>query len=203
MTASTSLAADRQRAIRRTSSTARSPLGRGPGDLWVFGYASLIWRPEFEFEEHRAAAVHGWHRGAAHAFAGEPRHARAPGPGVRAGARRLVPRRGLPHRPGACRIRAGPLVGARDAHWRVRPEMAAVPMPEGTVEALGFTLSRRSPNHTGDLAERRADRDPQDRERPLRQHAGIPGRDGALAADLRHPRSRRRAPSRPARAVTR
>lgn len=32
------------------------------GDLWVFGYASLIWRPEFEFSERRAARVHGWHR---------------------------------------------------------------------------------------------------------------------------------------------
>ena len=31
-------------------------------DLWVFGYASLIWRPEFEFIERRAAKVHGWHR---------------------------------------------------------------------------------------------------------------------------------------------
>jgi hypothetical protein len=32
------------------------------GDLWVFGYASLIWRPEFEFTEHRPALVRGWHR---------------------------------------------------------------------------------------------------------------------------------------------
>ena len=28
----------------------------------MFGYASLIWRPEFEAAEHRAAKVHGWHR---------------------------------------------------------------------------------------------------------------------------------------------
>ncbi len=35
---------------------------RQRGDLWVFGYASLIWRPEFEFAERRAARVHGWHR---------------------------------------------------------------------------------------------------------------------------------------------
>ena len=27
----------------------------GQRDLWVFGYASLIWRPEFEADEHRAA----------------------------------------------------------------------------------------------------------------------------------------------------
>ncbi len=31
-------------------------------ELWVFGYASLIWRPEFETAERRPARVHGWHR---------------------------------------------------------------------------------------------------------------------------------------------
>ena len=32
------------------------------GDLWVFGYASLIWKQEFQFTERRPARVHGWHR---------------------------------------------------------------------------------------------------------------------------------------------
>ena len=31
-------------------------------DLWVFGYASLIWRPDFDFSERHATLVHGWHR---------------------------------------------------------------------------------------------------------------------------------------------
>jgi glutathione-specific gamma-glutamylcyclotransferase len=34
----------------------------GHQDLWVFGYASLIWRPEFDATEVRSALVHGWHR---------------------------------------------------------------------------------------------------------------------------------------------
>ena len=34
----------------------------GRDDLWVFGYASLIARPEFDATEHRVAHVHGWHR---------------------------------------------------------------------------------------------------------------------------------------------
>ena len=34
----------------------------GRDDLWVFGYASLIARPEFEATEHRVGHVHGWHR---------------------------------------------------------------------------------------------------------------------------------------------
>ena len=31
-------------------------------ERWIFGYASLIWRPEFDAAEHRNALVHGWHR---------------------------------------------------------------------------------------------------------------------------------------------
>jgi len=34
----------------------------GHGDIWVFGYASLIWRPEFDAAEQRPATVYGWHR---------------------------------------------------------------------------------------------------------------------------------------------
>ena len=32
------------------------------GDLWVFGYGSLMWSPEFRFEERRTGLVHGYHR---------------------------------------------------------------------------------------------------------------------------------------------
>jgi len=32
------------------------------GDLWVFGYGSLMWSPEFAFEERRTGLVHGYHR---------------------------------------------------------------------------------------------------------------------------------------------
>jgi cation transport protein ChaC len=36
---------------------------RCPGqDLWIFGYGSLIWRPEFAFAEQRAASLAGYHR---------------------------------------------------------------------------------------------------------------------------------------------
>lgn len=34
----------------------------GKSDLWVFGYGSLIWRPEFDFIESHIAEVQGYHR---------------------------------------------------------------------------------------------------------------------------------------------
>lgn len=35
------------------------PPGR---DIWVYGYGSLIWRPEFDYVERRHALLHGYHR---------------------------------------------------------------------------------------------------------------------------------------------
>lgn len=32
------------------------------GDIWLYGYGSLLWKPEFEFTESRIATVRGWHR---------------------------------------------------------------------------------------------------------------------------------------------
>jgi cation transport protein ChaC len=125
----------------------------GRRDLWVFGYASLIWRPEFEAAERRPAWVHGWHR---------------------ALQMRSRVNRGTPERPGlvfalisggSCRgfvyrvpkhdaaaelerlwLREMP-TGVYDPAWlRCRT-------PDGPVLALAFTLSRTSPNHTGRISD--------------------------------------------------
>ncbi len=32
------------------------------GGTWIFGYGSLVWRPDFAFAESRAAAIDGWAR---------------------------------------------------------------------------------------------------------------------------------------------
>jgi cation transport protein ChaC len=45
------------------------------GDLWVFGYGSLMWRPGFEYLERRDALVHGWRRSLciySHVYRGTP-----------------------------------------------------------------------------------------------------------------------------------
>ncbi len=126
----------------------------GPGaDLWVFAYASLVWRPEFEAAEQRMAKVHGYHR-----------------------CLNMYSRvnRGTPERPGLvfALMPGGSCTGLvlRLPHHQVEatmPTLWAREMPnpvydpqwlraetaQGPVPALAFTLSRRSPNHTGPLSD--------------------------------------------------
>jgi cation transport protein ChaC len=42
----------------------RATLGEAPakGDVWVFGYGSLIWNPAFHFVHKRTARINGYHR---------------------------------------------------------------------------------------------------------------------------------------------
>ncbi len=123
----------------------------GASDLWVFGYASLIWRPEFEAVEHRPARVRGWHR----AFQMRSRINRGTPelPGlvyalVSGGTcRGMVYRIARPQADAELRrlwAREMP-TGVYDPRW-LRCETAA-----GDVSALGFTLSRRSPSFLGRL----------------------------------------------------
>ncbi|MBC7996169.1 MAG: gamma-glutamylcyclotransferase [Rhizobacter sp.] len=123
----------------------------GRGDLWVFGYASLIWRPEFESIEQRPARVHGWHR---------------------ALEMRSRINRGTPEFPGLvfALVGGGSCQGmvyriARDRVEDELPRLWAREMPNsvydprwlacrtahGDVSALAFTLSRASPNYTGPM----------------------------------------------------
>ncbi|MBL9034291.1 MAG: gamma-glutamylcyclotransferase [Rhodospirillaceae bacterium] len=37
-------------------------LEQDEGDLWVFGYGSLMWKPEMDYAEARPALLRGWHR---------------------------------------------------------------------------------------------------------------------------------------------
>src|SRR3954466_4279756 len=125
----------------------------GHDDLWIFGYGSLSWKPEFDFAERRPAKVHGWHR-----------------------ALKMWSRinRGTPERPGlvfglltggCCRgmvfriprEQGGPVL---ERLWQREMKLAVydprwltAETPQGRVRALAFTLSRKSPSHTGELSE--------------------------------------------------
>lgn len=124
----------------------------GRSDPWIFGYASLIWRPDFDFAEQRPARVQGWHR-----------------------ALKMWSRvnRGTPECPGlvfallsggscrgvAFRVRRRDAVDVLATLWLREmpsavydPRWLACHTPQGEVRALAFTLSRRSPSFTGELA---------------------------------------------------
>lgn len=129
----------------------------GQSDLWIFAYASLIWRPEFEFSEERFATLHGYHRALkmwSHVNRGTPEC-----PGLVFG---LLPG-------GSCK---GVAFRLPRAHVEIiLPHLWAREMPNGVydpkwlrcrttvgdekmdVKALAFTLSKRSPSHTGVLSE--------------------------------------------------
>ena len=123
----------------------------GHDDLWVFGYASLIWRPEFAAVEQRSAVVHGWHRALAmrsRVNRGTPEcpglvFALVPGGSCRGMAYRIDRRHGAAELERLW-LREMP-TGVYDPKW------LACRTPHGPVNALAFTLSRSSPAHTGAL----------------------------------------------------
>jgi cation transport protein ChaC len=46
----------------RAESLAQMLASRPDGDVWVFGYGSLIWNPSLKTAERRIARIEGWHR---------------------------------------------------------------------------------------------------------------------------------------------
>ena len=140
--------------LQRVRQAWREGARAGTG-LWVFGYASLIWRPEFEAAERRTAHVQGWHRSlrmASRINRGTPEQpglvfALLPGGACSGVALRLDP------------VRADDEL---EALWlREMPNAVYVPRwlncrtPQGPVRALAFTLPRSSPAHTGVLEDAR------------------------------------------------
>ena len=125
----------------------------GTSDLWVFGYASLIWRPEFEAAEARFAWLSGYHRALkmwSRVNRGTPAvpglvFGLLPGGSCKGMAYRL-PREQVPSVLPALWEREMPNA-MYDPRW-LRCRTA-----QGDVKALAFTLSRRSPNHAGVLSE--------------------------------------------------
>ncbi len=117
----------------------------GRRDLWVFGYASLIWRPEFDAVERRDAVVHGWHRALrmrSRVNRGTPERpglvfALLPGGSCRGVVYRLSRERAHDE---LDRLWAREMpTGVYDARW------LPCRTPQGMVQAVAFTLSRRSP----------------------------------------------------------
>jgi glutathione-specific gamma-glutamylcyclotransferase len=141
--------------VRDTGSMLRDAIDTwgGESDLWVFAYASLIWRPEFEAAEQRPAVVHGWHRALemrSRINRGTPEcpglvFALVSGGSCRGVAYR-VERRHAQEQLERLWLREMP-TGVYDPKW------LPCRTPQGRLNALAFTLSRNSPAHTGTLAD--------------------------------------------------
>lgn len=127
--------------------------GQPDDGLWVFGYASLIWRPDFEFTQSRPARVQGWHRALqmwSRINRGTPE---CPGlvfalltGGSCQGMAFHVTANNVEHTLQNLWEREMP-TGVYDARW-LRCTTA-----QGPVRALAFTLPRSSPNFCGVLSD--------------------------------------------------
>ena len=123
----------------------------GQQDLWVFGYGSLIWRPDFDHAERRAAKVHGWHRALKMWSRVNRGTLECPGlvfallsGGSCQGMAYRVDKAHAPQVLATLWLREM-VTGVYDPRW------LPCHTPQGPVQALAFTLSRTSPNHTGAL----------------------------------------------------
>lgn len=123
-----------------------------PGDLWVFGYGSLMWSPEFPFAERRAGHLYGYHRSLciySHRLRGTPER-----PGLVMG---LCPGGscwGVAYRVAARRVRS-----TLDLLWRremvnhvYEPRLLKVRFGRRAVCALTFVADHHHHQFAGDLS---------------------------------------------------
>ena len=124
------------------------PPGR---DIWIFGYGSLIWRPEFPYAERRHALLHGYHRALclwSRVNRGTPER-----PGLVFGLDAGGSCRGV-----AFRIEPAQAPDIMEALWRREmPSGAYIPRwltcrtDHGAISALAFTMNRSTDAYVRDL----------------------------------------------------
>lgn len=124
------------------------------GDLWVFGYGSLMWRPGFDYEERRGARLLGYHRALcvlSHVHRGTPER-----PGLVLGLDRGGSCRGVAFRVSSARAQATrDYLTAREQVTPVyRDRMLDVTLDDGRrVRALTYLVARSHPQYAGRLGE--------------------------------------------------
>ena len=124
--------------------------------FWLFGYGSLMWKPETAYTEKRLALARGWHRrfclGWDHRFRGNPEQ-----PGVMLALDRGGQCRGVAYRLPDAGLEA-------ELTRLIRREQSMVPSafpyrwietltPEGPVRALAFAMNRKSGRYIADLTD--------------------------------------------------
>lgn len=125
----------------------------GRRDVWVFGYGSLMWNPEFPVAESKCGVVKGFHRSfclVSHHFRGTPER-----PGLVLGLDEGGECHGL-----ALRIDKHAIMDALDLLWdremisyAYLPLLHRVDFSDGSVEALMFAIDRDHLQYAGELSD--------------------------------------------------
>ena len=143
------------------------------GELWVFGYGSLMWRPGFAFVERHLASVHGYHRSLciySHVHRGT-----AARPGLVLGLDRGGSCRGVAFKVAAS-ARAQTIAYLREreqATMVYREVMLRTRLDDGrTVQALVYVVDQRHGQYAGRLPQ-------EEIVRLVRQGVGVSGRNPA------------------------
>lgn len=123
----------------------------GQQDIWVFGYGSLVWRPEFDFLEQRLAQLYGYHRALclwSRVNRGTPEQ-----PGLVFGLETGGSCRGM-----AFRIAASAAPATLEALWRremasgvYTPKWLNCRTAQGNIKALIFTMNRNTYGYVNNL----------------------------------------------------
>ena len=123
------------------------------GDLWVFGYGSLMWKPEMDFAEARPALLNGWHRRFClwqWRWRGSRRN-----PGLMLALDRGGACRGIAYRLAAPDVR-----GKVSAVWKremsgngYRPRWVKLVTMQGPVRGLAFTANTESERYAGRISD--------------------------------------------------
>ncbi|MBM3356236.1 MAG: gamma-glutamylcyclotransferase [Betaproteobacteria bacterium] len=127
-------------------------LGLPPGDLWIFGYGSLMWDPGFPYVNWAPALVYGYHR--ALCIYSNRWRGTADRPGLVLGLDRGGACHGIAFRVAVADVETA-LEGlwAREMSRRVyQPRMMRARLPDKEVRALTFIADRRHPGYAGKLS---------------------------------------------------
>lgn len=128
-----------------------SELGIRPGDLWIFGYGSLMWDPGFPYVEWAPGLVYGYHRALciySSRWRGTPER-----PGLVLGLDRGGACRGI-----AFRIAHSDVATSLEALWKremsrgvYHPRLLRARLPRRVARVLAFVANPLHPGYAGTL----------------------------------------------------
>ncbi len=126
------------------------------GEIWLFAYGSLLWRPDHDFVEQRTGVVRGWHRsfclGWDRWFRGHPEQ-----PGLMLSLDRGGQAKGVAYRLPSDAIEENMMrLFHREMRFRPaphKPRWVNVATANGTIRAFTFIIDRKSSRYVGGLTD--------------------------------------------------